>query len=210
MPTQKATMLQNILSDAADAKPIPGMKNTYTPGEYNKLMQAQQLEAQLESSDGFWHSNPAPGAVEFDERSGNLRRINRNAPKMLDLNIYAANRYMVEKEEHEEPVLDKEGKETGKTKTVYDKFDLLLVLGIATTRAIDNKTELPKSVIAYRFTRVKDHFEYVKKELISDKVAYEMVHTLNPLDCLRLREQIKDTDLDSKLGGDTLNDVLKK
>lgn len=209
MPTQKATMLANILNEASDVKPIQGMKDTYTPDQYEKLMQANLVEAQLESADGYLRSNIEEGAVEFDERTGNLRKINRNAPRMLDLNIYAANRYMLEKESHEEPVLDKEGKETGKTRTIYDKFDLVLVLGLATVRAIDNKTELPKSVRAYRFRRTDKHFEYVKTELIADKVAYEMVSTLTPLDCLRLMQQINDSDVQSKAGGDTLNDILK-
>lgn len=208
MPTQKATMLANILNDANDVKPIPGMKDVYTPDQYDKLMQANIVEAHLESADGYLRSKPGEGAVEFDER-GNLRKINRNAPRMLDLNVYASNRYMVEKEEHEEPVLDKEGKETGKTKKVVDKFDLLLVHGMATVRAIDNKTELPKSVRAYRFKKVDKHFEYVKTELISDKVAYDMVHTLTPLDCLRLIQQVAESDVESKAGGDTLNDILK-
>lgn len=209
MPTQKATMLANILNEASDVKPIQGMKDIYTPDQYDKIMQANLVEAQLESADGYLHSNTEEGAIEIDERTGNLRKINRNAPRMLDLNIYAANRYMLEKESHEEPVLDKEGKETGKTRTVYDKFDLVLVLGLATVRAIDNKTELPKSVRAYRFHRVDKHFEYAKTELIADKVAYEMVSTLTPLDCLRLMQQINDSDVQSKAGGDTLNDLLK-
>lgn len=209
MPTQKATMLANILNGAADVKPIPGMKDIYTPDQYQKMMDANMVEAQLDSVDGYLRSKTEEGAVEFDERTGRLRKINRNAPRMLDLNIYAANRYMLEKEEHEEPVLDKEGKETGKTKKIVDKFDLVLVTGLATVRAIDNKTELPKSVRAYRFSRKNSHLEYVKTELIPDKVAYEMVNTLTPLDCLRLMQQIAESDVQGKEGGDTLNDILK-
>lgn len=211
MPTQKAMMLQNILNDAAEVKPIPGMKDVYTPDQYDKMMLANQLEGQLDSADGYLRSHHGEGAIEFDERTGKLRKINRNAPRMLDLNIYAANRYMLEKESHEEPAVSKKTGEPieGKTTTVYDKFDLVLVLGLATVRAIDNKTELPKSVRAYRFHRVDNHFEYTKTELISDKVAYEMVNTLTPLDCLRLMQQIQDSDVESKVGGDTLNDILK-
>lgn len=208
MPTQKATMLANILNDAADVKPIPGMKDVYTPDQYDKMMRANVVEAQLDSSDGYLRSKIGEGAIEFDD-NGNLRKINRNAPRMLDLGVYASNRYMLEKESREVPGLDKDGKETGKTRTVYDKFDLLLVLGVATVRAIDNKTELPKSVRAYRFKKVDKHFEYVKTELIPDKVAYEMVHTLTPLDCLHLMQQIAESDVESKAGGDTLNDILK-
>lgn len=210
MATLKATMLKNILNDAEDAKEIPGMKDTYTPDQYNKLMMRGLVEAELASSDGYLRSVPEEGAIEFDSR-GRLKKINRHAPRMLDLSVYTANRYMLEKESHEEPVVSKKTGEVveGKTTTVYDKFDLLLVLGLTTVTAIDNKGELPKSVKAYRFKRVDKHFEYVKTELISDKTAYEMVNTLNPLDCLRLMQQIAPSDTKSKVGGDSINDLLK-
>jgi hypothetical protein len=202
MATIKAEVLASILDDSKNAKNIPGMANVYTPEEYNKKMAEQRAMGLLEGNDGYLHGDPKPGAIEFDKVTGNLRKINRNKAAMLDINIYTANRYLVDKKTHVE-----EGKDGKPGKEVVDSLDIVVVLGHAIVNGIQHMTEIPKSVKAYRFRKNGKNWDYVGAELVSDKQAYEMRNILNPYDVLSLMSKIRESDLTSNIAGDKLNDI---
>lgn len=202
MATIKAEVLASILDDSKNAKNIPGMANVYTPEEYNKKMAEQRAMGLLEGNDGYLHGDPKPGAIEFDKVTGNLRKINRNKAAMLDINIYTANRYLVDKKTHLE-----EGKDGKPGKEVVDSLDIVVVLGHAIVNGIQHMTEIPKSVKAYRFRKNGKNWDYVGAELVSDKQAYEMRNILNPYDVLSLMSKIRESDLTSNIAGDKLNDI---
>lgn len=197
----KADILQNILSDAEKAKPIEGMKDTYTPEDYNKIMaknRAMGLMRDGQSADGRYHAAIPEGSVEFD-MNGNLRKIGRTAPKMIDLARYTTNRYMVEK-----IAIPKDGEKAERQPGTY----IVLVLGEPIVKAITAMNELPKTVKAFRFLRQKDNWKYVGAEFIEDTVAYKMKGVLKPIDALRLMQKVKD--FDNKNGnemGDSLDDI---
>jgi hypothetical protein len=194
----KADILQNILSDAEKAKPIKGMPNTYTPEDYNKIMaknRAMGLMQDGQSQDGRYHATIPEGAVEFD-MNGNLRKIGRTAPKMIDLARYTINRYMVEK-----VPIPKEGEKSERQPGTY----IILVLGEPIVKAITAMNELPKTVKAFRFIRQKDDWKYVGAEFIEDTVAYKMKGVLQPVDALRLMQKVQDF---KNHGGDELGDRL--
>lgn len=197
----KAEVLASILDDSKNAKSIPGMNNVYTPDEYNKKMAEQRAMGLLEGNDGYLHGDTKPGAIEFDGMTGNLRKINRNKPAMLDLNVYTANRYFVDKKVHTETTKD------GKEKEVVDSLDIVVIIGHAYVQGITNMTEIPKSVKAYRFRKNGSSWDYKGAELVSDKQAYEMRSSLNPYDALSLMGKIKDSDLTANVQGDKLNDI---
>lgn len=204
MPTIKAEVLASILDDSKNAKNIPGMANVYTPEEYNKKMAEQRAMGLLEGNDGYLHGDPKPGAIEFDKMTGNLRKINRNKPAMLDINVYTANRYAVEKTTETVKEKNKKGEEVEKEVT---NIDILVILGHAIVNGIQNMTEIPKSVKAYRFHKDGKNWEYKGAELVSDKQAYEMRNVLNPYDVLSLMGKIRESDLTSNVSGDKLNDI---
>lgn len=204
MATIKAEVLANILDDSKNAKNIPGMANVYTPEEYNKKMAEQRAMGLLEGNDGYLHGDPKPGAIEFDATTGNLRKINRNKPAMLDINVYTANRYSVDKKVEMVKEKNKKGEEVEKEVTT---IDILVVLGHALVNGIQNMTEIPKSVKAYRFRKESKGWEYQGAELVSDKQAYEMRQMLNPYDVLGLMAKIRESDLTSNVVGDKLNDI---
>lgn len=201
----KAEVLASILDDSKNAKNIPGMTNVYTPDEYNKKMAEQRAMGLLEGNDGYLHGDLAPGAIEIDKMTGNLRKINREKPAMLDINIYTANRYFVDKKVE---AIEKEGKDgKGVSKEEKIDIDIVVVLGHAIVNGIQNMTEIPKSIKAYRFHKVDKKWEYKGAELISDKQAYEMRSQLNPYDVLSLMSLIRESDLTSNIRGDKLNDI---
>lgn len=200
----KAEVLASILDDSKNAKNIPGMTNVYTPDEYNKKMAEQRAMGLLEGNDGYLHGDLAPGAIEIDNMTGNLRKINRNKPAMLDINIYTANRYFVDKKVEVVKEKNKKGEEV--EKEVAD-VDILVVIGHALVQGIQNMTEIPKSIKAYRFHKVDKKWKYKGAELISDKQAYEMRSQLNPYDVLSLMYLIRESDLTSNVRGDNLNDI---
>ena len=200
----KAEVLASILDDSKNAKNIPGMANVFTPEEYNKKMAEQRAMGLLEGSDGYLHGNPKPGAIEIDDTTGNLRKINRNKPAMLDINIYTANRYFVEKTTEMVKEKNKKGEVVEKEVT---KVDIVVVLGHAIVNGITNMTELPKSIKAYRFHKEGKNWAYAGAELISDKQAYELRNQLNPYDVLTLMRMIKESDLTANVQGDKLNDI---
>ena len=204
MATLKAEVLANILDDSKNAKNIPGMANVYTPEEYNKKMAEQRAMGLLEGNDGYLHGEPKPGAIEIDKMTGNLRKINRNKPAMLDINIYTANRYSVEKKTEIVKEKNKKGEMVEKEVT---NVDILVVLGHALVQGIQNMTEIPKSVKAYRFHKESKDWSYKGAELVSDKQAYEMRSVLNPYDVLSLMAKIRESDLTSNVQGDKLNDI---
>lgn len=197
----KADILQNILSDAESAKPIEGMPNTYTPEDYNKIMaknRAMGIMQDGQSADGRYHATIPEGSVEFDV-NGNLRKIGRTAPKMIDLSRYTTNRYMVEK-----VGIPAEGEKADRKPGTY----IVLVLGEPIVKAITAMNELPKTVKAFRFVREKDDWNYVGAEFIEDTVAYKMKGVLRPIDALRLMQKVQN--YDNRNGsemGDSLDDI---
>ena len=143
MANIKAEVLADILADAKTAKSIEGKPNIYSPEEYNKLA-ARERAMGLVGDEEYLVSHIEPGAVEFDANH-NLKKVGRNAPKMLDLSAYTANRYMVEK------ILPMNEKKAGRKAGTY----IVMVLGNAIVTAINNTQELPPTVKAYRFIRVE-------------------------------------------------------
>lgn len=200
----KAEVLASILDDSKNAKNIPGMANVYTPEEYNKKMAEHRAMGLMEGNDGYLHGVPKTGAIEIDERTGNLKKINRTKPAMLDINIYAANRYAVEKTTEVVKEKNKKGEEVEKEIT---NIDILVILGHAIVNGIQNMTEIPKSVKAYRFHKDGSKWVYKGAELVSDKQAYEMRSQLTPYDALSLMSLIRESDLTANVQGDKLNDI---
>lgn len=198
----KAEILQKILADSDKANTIEGMENAYTPEDYNKVMAKARAMGLINDGESDRYTPHTPeGAIEFDA-FGRLRKIARTAPKMIDLNRYTQNRYMVEK-----VGVAKEGEKAERPAGTY----IVMVLGEPIVRAITAMNELPKTVRAYRFRLVKDEWQYVGSEFIEDSVAYKMTKTLKPTDALSLMRKVKDFDNtnDNELG-DSLDDIAKK
>ena len=201
----KADVLASILDDSKNAKNIPGMANVYTPEEYNKKMAEQRALGLMEGNDGYLHGIPKTGAIEIDDTTGNLRKINRNKPAMLDINIYTANRYFVDRKTETVEKKSKDGKEVSKEEKT--SIDIVVILGHAIVNGIQHMTEIPKSVKAYRFHKDGNKWVYKGAELVSDKQAYEMRSQLNPYDALSLMHLIRESDLTANVQGDKLNDI---
>lgn len=139
----KAETLSRILADAKGAQEIPGHKNSYTPDEYNKKRAEVLALSEVENSE-YLIPKLGVGIAEYDER-GNLKKIGRNRPAMLDLAYYTRNRYEVEK------VIPANEKKMGLPRGTY----ILVVLGNPIVKAITDVVELPKTVKVYRFKREK-------------------------------------------------------
>lgn len=157
----KAEALQHILANAREAedKQIPGHKNAYAPDDYNAIRAQSLAMSELEGNDGYLTPKLQTGSVEFDER-GNLKEIGRNRPMMLDLAFYTRNRYDVER------ILAPNAKRAGKPAGTY----IMVVFGNAIVKAIDDVTELPRNIKAYRFLKTE-----VEAEVAEDTPAYEEV-----------------------------------
>lgn len=235
MANIKAEVLASILADAKSAKNIKGKPNVYTPDEYNKIAAADRAMG-LVSNNEYLESHIKPGQVEFDKNTHMLKRIARNEPKMLDLNVYTANRYYVEE------ILPVNEKKMKRERGTY----IVMVLGNAIVQAINNTQELPPTVKAYRFKKVvKDiyvtkegvevaneevnldgnldeaaekvagdiekktvvNWVYCGAEFIEDEVAYGMTKQLNPEAVLKLRALI-DENPNPKLGDNVYGDSL--
>lgn len=216
----KAEILQQILSDADTAQTVPGMKNVYTPDEYNKVMAKKRALGLINDgqTDGYYQSRVEEGEVEFDE-FGNLKKIGRTQPKMIDLNRYCANRYKVEK----------------KGQATY----IICVFGEAIVNAINATTELPPSVKAFRFKRKVVNstitqemidqmseedkakaeagqgfstvvWEYERSEFIQRDEVYKMTKKLENYSALELMRQVEAARVDSgdsNVDGDTLDAI---
>lgn len=198
----KAEILQNILADSDKAKPIEGMENAYTPEDYNKVMAKNRAMGLINDGETDRYVPHTPeGAIEFDA-FGRLRKIARTAPKMIDLNRYTQNRYMIEK-----IGVPKEGEKAERPAGTY----IVMVLGEPIVKAITAMNELPKTVRAYRFQLVKDDWQYVGSEFIEDTVAYKMTRTLKPSDALKLMQKVqKFENTNDNEVGDSLDDIAKK
>lgn len=198
----KAEILQNILADSDKAKPIEGMENAYTPEDYNKVMAKNRAMGLINDGETDRYVPHTPeGAIEFDA-FGRLRKIARTAPKMIDLNRYTQNRYMIEK-----IGVPKEGEKAERPAGTY----IVMVLGEPIVKAITAMNELPKTVRAYRFQLIKDDWQYVGSEFIEDTVAYKMTRTLKPSDALKLMQKVqKFENTNDNEVGDSLDDIAKK
>ena len=193
-------VLQKVLRDADEAKPVEGTKDAFDPENYSKMKARQDAMAMLNNS-GSEYLEPqlGEGSVEFDER-GNLKRLGRTQPKLIDTNRLTANRYM---------------KETVKPGTLGLRpgTDILFVFGGAAVRAFEN-TSLTPQVKVYRFhyNSKNNDFEYVRAEMIEDKKAYAlMTNTLNGASALSLIHKIeKDTIKSEAVEGDDLMSILTK
>lgn len=198
----KAEILQKILSDSDKAKPVEGMDNAYTPEDYNKVMAKNRAMGLINDGESDRYVPHTPeGAIEFDA-FGRLRKIARTAPKLIDLNRYTQNRYMVER-----IGVPKEGEKAERPAGTY----IVMVLGEPIVKAITAMNELPKTVRAYRFQFIKDDWQYIGSEFIEDRVAYSMTKTLKPTDALKLMQKIQqfNNTNDNELG-DSLDDIAKK
>lgn len=227
----KAEILQSILSEGDKAKAIPGKPHVYTPEEYNKVMAKKRALGLINDgqSDGYYHSRVEEGEVEFDE-FGNLKKIGRTQPKMLDLNRYCANRYSI----------DRISVAQTKTRGLEAGTYLVCVFGEAIVRAINATTELPATVKAFRFKRnvvksnitqemydqmtpedqatckVGDEFEtviwdYVKSEFVPKEDVYKMTKKLSNLGALELIQKVEEARADSSMenvDGDELDGIL--
>lgn len=231
----KPEILQQILSDADGAHAVKGMKHTYTPEEYNKLMAKNRAMGLINdnAADGLYSANIREGDVEFDA-NGNLRKIKRNAPMMLDLNRYTANRYFVDK-------VGVPGK--GERKTLEVGTYIVVVFGEAIVNAINANTELPRTVKAFRFYRAKStvkeetpvfnddgtqkvdengnpvfeeksyekvEWKYVRSEFIKNEVVYTMTGHLKVDDALKLIQQVEELSVnsaDDHFDGESLDDI---
>lgn len=227
----KAEVLSNILNDAKEAreKNVKYHKNTYEPEEYLKVRAETLAMSQMQEGDYLvpMHST---GAVEFDD-NGNLKKIGRNRPAMLDLAYYTRNRYEIEK------IIPANEKKAGLDRGTY----ILVVIGNPIVNAIADTIELPKTVKAYRFKReevlvetgetevivlekdedgnptkteespikeVQKSWKYVGAEMIPSERVYKMTRQLNPYDMLDLINQVEDgIDGRDNIQGDSLDDI---
>lgn len=228
----KPEILQQILSDAGEAekRPVPGMKNVYTPEDYNLVMAKKRAMGMLDDgqSDGYYHSRVEEGEVEFDEM-GRLKKIGRTQPKMIDLNRYCANRYLI----------DRVTVAQTKTKGLDAGTYIVCVFGEAIVNAINATTELPASVKAFRFrkttvegevtqemidqmteedkatAKIGDKFtttywKYEKSEFLPKEEVYKMTKRLSNMAALELMHQIQDARVDSgdnNVDGDELDAI---
>lgn len=145
MPNIKAEVLANIIADSKTAKNIEGKPNIYTPEEYNKLATLNRAMGVAQGNNDYLESHIKPGQVEFDPNTKMLKKIARNEPKMLPLDVYTANRYI------KENIIPANAKKQGHEPGTY----ILVVLGQAIVNAINNTQELPPTVKAYRFKKVQ-------------------------------------------------------
>lgn len=208
MPAIKAEVLQRILSDANSVKPIEGTKYAYTPDDYNKIM-AKNRAMGLMSGDGDYYTPEIPeGSVEFDA-FGNLRKLGRTAPKMLDLNVYTQNRYMIVKSS-KKMGRPRKGKDSGEAAESKLYTEILVVLGEPIVKAISAMNELPKTVKAFRFAKAEgESWEFKGAEFIEDKIAYQMTHTLAPESALKLMQLIEagQNEAGNRVMGDSLDEI---
>lgn len=198
--TIRPEVLKKILNDADKAEPVEGTHDAYDPENYAKVKARQDAMAMLNQANSeYLEPQIGEGAVEFDER-GNLKRIGRTQPKLIDTNRLTANRYM---------------KQTVKTGTLGLRpgTDILFVFGGAAIRAFEN-TSLTPQVKVYRFhynSKAKD-FDYVRAEMIEDKQAYAlMTNSLNGASALSLIHKIEQDAVKSEaVEGDDLMSILTK
>lgn len=214
----KPEILQNILSDATTATSVEGMKNAYTPEEYNKLMAKNRAMGLINdtSAGGLYEAPVNEGDVEFD-MNGNLRKIKRNAPKLIDLNRYTANRYFVDK-------VGIPGK--GEHQTLKPGTYIVAVFGEAIVSAINANHELPRTVKAFRFYRNEEKttevvdgkevetksvkWDYIRSEFIKNELVYSMTGKLRVSDALKLIQQVEELSVnsaDDNFDGESLDDI---
>ena len=192
-------VLQKILEDASGAKPVEGSKDAYDPEEYNKVRARQEAMALLNEAgnDGYLEPQIGEGAIEFDAR-GNLKHIARTQPKLIDTRRLTANRY---------------AKQTVKPGTLCLRAgtDILFVFGGAAIRAFENTTLTPQvKVYRFHFNTKSHEWQYVRAELIEDKVAYStMTNSLNGASALALIHKIEqDVVKTAEVEGDSLDSIL--
>lgn len=141
MANIKAEVLASILADAKTAQALPGRKNTYSPEDYNKLA-AQSRAMGLVTDTEYLEPKIKPGSFEWDHERHCLKKIARNEPKLLDLNLYCANRYKLEKN------TVAAGKEKAGT-------FIVLVRGQAAVQMLENAQDLTATMVAYRFKKTE-------------------------------------------------------
>lgn len=197
----RAEVLQQVLNEAEKAKPIEGTRNTYDPNDYQKIRMRQEAMAMINTAnnDGYLEPQIGEGAIEFDER-GNLKRIGRAEPKLIDTRRLTANRY---------------AKVTVKVGTLGLKggTDILFVFGGAAVRAFENTTLTPQvKVYRFHYNATKKDWEYVRAELVEDKYAYAtMTNSLNGASALQLIHKIEqDVVKSADVEGDDLGMILTK
>ncbi len=207
----KPDILKNILSDAETAKHIEGKEHSYTPEEYNKLAAKHRAMGMINdtSADGTYQADIPEGSVEFDS-NGNLRRIKRNNPMLLDLGRYTANRFIVEK-----VGVPEEGEKAKNRPGTY----ILVAFGELIVNAISANTELPRTVKVFRFKLkqkkddkgkvVEKSWKYVRSEFVKNDIVYQMTGHLKAEDALKLMQQVEEfaNSADDRLEGESLDDI---
>lgn len=196
----RAEVLKKILDDAETAKPIQGTRNVYDPDNYSKVITRQRaLGALDDAQDGYLHPQIGEGEIEFDER-GNLKKIARTQPKVIDPRSLTANRYVKEVVKAGTP---------GLRAGTY----ILVVFGAAIVRALsDNKTLTPQvRVHRFYYSKKDKEWSYVRTELIEDKQAYLMTNQLDAVSALKLMHLIEVTEAaEATAEGDSLESILTK
>lgn len=209
MSKYKLDAFSRILNDAKKVQPIEGMKDVYTPEEYAKIRQAELVMGQLDDNE-YLTPDIDLGTVEFDER-GNLKKIGRTRPAMLDLNIYTANRYLVKKYTTTQEVNNPKAKE-GEPKT-YNRdithIDVYVVMGVPIVQAITETRELPPTVRAFKFSKTKGtHYAYKGAEFIKSEDCYKMTRYFSPETMLYLMQLMTEArNNDEVSNGDSLADI---
>lgn len=195
----RADVLQNILSDADAAKPVDGTRNVYEPDAYSKVMARNYALGLInEPQDGYLKADIKEGEVEFDEK-GNLKKIGRMQPKLIDLRRYTANRYTKE--------VFGVGNAEGRRPGTY----ILLVLGNAIVNSIANVRDLPPTVKAFRFRHQNGEWVYEGAELLKSERVQQMTASLNPAAALTLMQLINtNVTKSAEVEGDSLDDILTK
>lgn len=192
----RAEVLKKILEDAEEAKPIDGTRSTYNPEDYSKVIARQRaLGALDDAQDGYLHPQIGEGEIEFDEH-GNLKRIARTQPKVIDPRTLTANRYKKEVVKAGTP---------GLRAGTY----ILVVFGAAIVRALSENQTLTPQVRVHRFVYRKGEWQFVRTELIEDKQAYLMTSQLDAPSALKLMHLIEQNEIvaDSD-SGDSLDSIL--
>ena len=230
----KPEILQAILADADTATPVKNMAHSYTPEEYNKIMAKNRAMGMINdtSNGGTYEANIKDGDVEFDA-NGNLRKIKRTGPMMLDLGRFTANRYSVDR-----VGVPNKGEKTTLKPGTY----ILCVFGEAVVGAIQANLELPKTVKAFRFYKdtythkevkpvlddvgnpviddngnpvaeeieeKRTEWKYVRSEFVPNEVVYQMTGHLNPDAALTLIQQVEElaNSADDRVEGDSLDEI---
>lgn len=209
----KAEVLEKILRDAKEAKPIKDIgPNTYSVSDYNKVRGRDIATSNLNNnSSNFYDIELMPGDVEFDSQ-GRLKHIGRSMPKMIDERLFTANKYKLYTFEEDETLSDDEDNKKHSKKADNKKPPVLkVVLGNTIVRAIEQTNELPPQVKAFCFVRDESaNWKYTGAELVRSEEVRTFTRSLNPTAVYKLLQEIElrtATSAAEVSQGDSLDDL---